>query len=278
MEVYDKSGNSKSPPRASSISQIDLLLHMQAGSYLDAEDVMDAMGRRGSNLVGVEAMETENCGGTPVNEKEQLEHGVLESQKHIPDFEDIIQDIDDVIHNDPVISNSHEAYIELMINLEASSCNLVDIEVVMDNPIILILNSKKVSQLMRPCTTNLRGEFVVGWETISSGKKIQKGQPNKNSTKGKNVQEFKPSPTKHNLHNDSSEKRSPRHRNWKRLMEQDQSHNMCTPLEVVVRQKRKPDMARISKVDGVMLEKKLKSVEVEETIQAVEVARQPYQA
>lgn len=79
MEGYDKSRNSKSPPRASSISQIGLLLHMQAGLYLDAEDVMDAMGRRGSNLIGEEAMETENCGGTPVNEKEQLEHGVLES-------------------------------------------------------------------------------------------------------------------------------------------------------------------------------------------------------
>ena len=53
---------------------------------------------------------------------------------------------------------------------------------------------------------------------------------------------------------------------------------MCTPLEVDVGQKRKPNMERISKVDGVMLEKKLKSVEVEETIQVVEVARQPYQA
>lgn len=41
---------------------------------------------------------------------------------------------------------------------------------------------------------------------------------------------------------------------------------MCTPLEVDVGQKRKPNMERISKVDGVMLEKKLKSVEVEETI------------
>lgn len=131
-----------------------------------------------------------------MNGEEQLEHRVLESQKHISDFEEIIQDIDDVIHNDLVISNSHEAYLELMINPEASSCNLVDIEVVKDNPIIPILNSNEVSQLMRLCTTNPGGKLVVGWETTSSGKKIHKGRPKKNSTKGKCVQEFKPGSTK----------------------------------------------------------------------------------
>lgn len=70
MEGYDKSGNSKSPPQVSSISQASMFPHMQAGSYVDVEDVMDAMERRGSNPIGVEAMETENCGGTPMNEEE----------------------------------------------------------------------------------------------------------------------------------------------------------------------------------------------------------------
>nr|POE99658.1 hypothetical protein CFP56_18987 [Quercus suber] len=43
---------------------------VKAGLYLDVEDVMDAMGRHGSNPIGVEAMETENCNGTPMNEEE----------------------------------------------------------------------------------------------------------------------------------------------------------------------------------------------------------------
>lgn len=57
------------------------------------------------------------------------EEDVRESWKHIPGFEETLNDIDDDIRNGPRILNSKAAATEITANQINSSYNLIDIEV-----------------------------------------------------------------------------------------------------------------------------------------------------
>lgn len=58
-----------------------------------------------------------------------------DSRKHIPDFKKILNDIDDAIHNDPMVPTSKAADPKILSNQIVSGCNLIDIEVMEDDPV-----------------------------------------------------------------------------------------------------------------------------------------------
>ena len=75
------------------------------------------------------SMEVNSEGRELVGNGQRYELEARDSQKHIPDFEEILQDIDDAIHNEPMILISKHVDPEISANQCVSCCNLVDIAV-----------------------------------------------------------------------------------------------------------------------------------------------------
>ncbi|KAK9998737.1 hypothetical protein SO802_018340 [Lithocarpus litseifolius] len=95
------------------------------------------------------------------------EENVRESRKHIPDFEETLNDIDDAIRNGPRIPNSKVATIGITANQIDSSFNLIDIEVSKSNAMII------------------GAEFNMGWDDTGLKGVKNKNRPNKCGNKGK---------------------------------------------------------------------------------------------
>lgn len=74
-------------------------------------------------------MEVNSEGRELVGNGQRYELEARDSQKHIPDFEEILQDIDDAIHNEPMIPISKHVDPEISANQCVSCCNLVDIAI-----------------------------------------------------------------------------------------------------------------------------------------------------
>ena len=61
-------------------------------------------------------MEGDECGGAPAYGGGWQEVGAPNPHKHILNFEELMKDIDDAIHNEPVFSNSKSASSEITMN------------------------------------------------------------------------------------------------------------------------------------------------------------------
>lgn len=80
------------------------------------------------------SMAVEESGGGPVYGVALCAVVVPESRKLIPNFEEIIKNIDDAIHSDPGFSNSKFDVSEITLEHVGNSCNLTDIEVTENDP------------------------------------------------------------------------------------------------------------------------------------------------
>lgn len=131
-------------------------------------------------------MEVGECGGAPMYGGGWQEVGAPNPRKHISDFEELIKDIDDAIHNEPVFSNSKSAGTEITVNHQDNSCNQIYIVVMEDDPIHCnqIPNSNEYLKISSPGAKNFVVEFKLGWVDSCIDKGSSKGRPNKSSNKG----------------------------------------------------------------------------------------------
>ena len=88
-----------------------------------------------------------------------------DSREHIPDFEEILKDIDDDILNDPTLPNSKAANHEIPINQVANSCNLVDIAIMEGDHIWENQKRELNGKLLdaKAGGVNNKVEFSMGW-------------------------------------------------------------------------------------------------------------------
>lgn len=109
------------------------------------------------------------------------------SRKHILDFEEILKDIDGAIHNNSMGSNSKTVDLIILENQIVSSCNLVDIKIMEDDPSWdNQIPESKVNQMERNSgDKHFVVEFYMGWADTGLSGVDNKSRPNKSGGKGK---------------------------------------------------------------------------------------------
>lgn len=127
---YEQPGKATTHSQASNEAQIEKAVMESSGRAVESVPgtSMTALGLEAATPMadnGRRAV-TRDGGVTYESESRSL-------RKHIPDFEGALKDIDEAIHNSPVVSNSKAANSVIIGDQIASSCNLVDIEIMDDD-------------------------------------------------------------------------------------------------------------------------------------------------
>ena len=122
-----------------------------------------------------------------VGNGQRYELEARDSQKHIPYFEEILQDIDDAIHNEPMIPISKHVDPKISANQSVSCYNLVDIAVMEANRVwedqTQDLNGKLMNMDVGDVIKNVA--FKVGWAEMGLEGVNNKTKPIKSGSKGK---------------------------------------------------------------------------------------------
>nr|POE76983.1 hypothetical protein CFP56_49696 [Quercus suber] len=140
----------------------------------------------GNSVITV-PMELNGGGSELVGEAQRHELEGRKSWNKIPDFEEILQDIDDAIQKVPMIPNSEHVDPEIPANQSDSYCKLIDIAVMeadrgwenQDGD----LNGKLMSTEGGTVVDNIA--FKVGWAEMGLEEMKNKNKPNKSGSKGK---------------------------------------------------------------------------------------------
>ena len=133
------------------------------------------------------SMEVNGGGREPVGDGQRYELEAHDSRKLIPDFEEILKDIDSAIHNEPMISISKHVDPKISANQSVSCCNLVDIAVMEANRVWedqkQDLNGKLMNTDVGAVNKNVA--FKVGWAEMGLEGVNNKTKPIKSGSKGK---------------------------------------------------------------------------------------------
>lgn len=130
VQGYDQPGRMRPQPHISKEVQTD-----KSMTKIPRRTEITNLGTRkaASDSLIAAPMEVSGGGGESEGDRGRHEFEARDSQKHISDFEEILKDIDDAIHNDPMFPNSKAVDYEILANQIVISCNLVDIAVMEDD-------------------------------------------------------------------------------------------------------------------------------------------------
>ncbi|KAK7831668.1 hypothetical protein CFP56_027134 [Quercus suber] len=132
-------------------------------------------------------MEMNGSGSELVGEEQRHELEGRESQNKILDFEEILQDIDDTIHKEPMISISEDVDPKIPANQSDSYCKMIDIAVMEANRGWENQTWDLNGKLMKTDggTVEKNVAFKVGWAEMGLEGMKNKTKPNKSGSKGK---------------------------------------------------------------------------------------------
>nr|POF06678.1 hypothetical protein CFP56_60065 [Quercus suber] len=129
-----------------------------------------------------------------------------ESRAHIPDFEEVLNEIDNAISNGPGSPKIKAAIPETTANQFERNLKLVDVEIMEENPgwrnNELERNGKQNDVNMETIMSD--AEFKLGWVDLGFKGAISKGRPNKSGGKGK--QKIRPNVIRERGDGDMSDK------------------------------------------------------------------------
>ena len=219
-----------------------------------------------------------NDGGVEKRVGERVcDEGVRESRMHIPDFEDVLNEIDEAIYNGLGNPELKAAVSEKTTNWMESTLNLVDVEIREDNPdwkneeqdrngVMLELNTDTVMS---------GAEFSLGWVSMGLKGVTHNSRPNKGASKGK--QKVRPNVISERPRNDKTDKETVglSEGSWKRRARQSPSAVVDPPLSIGAETKRKPESSKRDIFDVNLHEKKKKVTEISNIVEAAKVVGQP---